>query len=98
MGEKPYGIDPSVLERIAIEIKEVVSTGVELALVVGGGNIFRGVSGASAGMDRASADYMGMLATVMNSVALQDQPEALSREALAPAVHEEGLVRPVLEQ
>lgn len=75
MGEKPYGIDPKVLERIASELKEVIDSGVELAVVIGGGNIFRGVSGASAGMDRASADYMGMLATVMNSLALQDQLE-----------------------
>lgn len=75
MGDKPYGIDPKILERLSLEIKEVVSLGVQLALVVGGGNIFRGISGASAGMDRASADYMGMLATVMNSLALQDQLE-----------------------
>lgn len=75
MGEKPYGIDPKVLERIAGELKDIIESGIELALVIGGGNIFRGVSGASAGMDRASADYMGMLATVMNSLALQDQLE-----------------------
>lgn len=75
MGDKPYGIDAKVLERISVEVKEVVGLGVELALVIGGGNIFRGISGASAGMDRASADYMGMLATVMNSLALQDQLE-----------------------
>lgn len=75
MGDKPYGIDPKVLERIAGELKEVIRSGVELAVVIGGGNIFRGISGASAGMDRASADYMGMLATVMNSLALQDQLE-----------------------
>lgn len=72
MGEKPYGIDPKVLERISAELKEVIEEGIELAIVIGGGNIFRGISGASAGMDRASADYMGMLATVMNSLALQD--------------------------
>lgn len=77
MGDKPYGIDPVFLERICAELKEVVESGVELALVVGGGNIFRGVSGASAGMDRASADYMGMLATVMNALALQDKLEKL---------------------
>ncbi|MGA0163128.1 MAG: UMP kinase [Bdellovibrionota bacterium] len=75
MGEKAYGIDPVVLERIALEVREVIESGVQLALVIGGGNIFRGISGASAGMDRASADYMGMLATVMNSLALQDQLE-----------------------
>lgn len=75
MGDKAYGIDPVVLERIALEVREVIESGVQLALVIGGGNIFRGISGASAGMDRASADYMGMLATVMNSLALQDQLE-----------------------
>ena len=75
MGDHSYGIDPKVVERLADEIREVVESGVEIALVVGGGNIFRGMSGSAAGMDRASADYMGMLATVMNSLALQDQLE-----------------------
>lgn len=75
MGDQNYGIDPKVIERIAGEVKEVVQMGVEVALVIGGGNIFRGISGASSGMDRASADYMGMLATVMNSLALQDHLE-----------------------
>lgn len=76
MGSKPYGIDPQVLSSISKELKLIVDSGLELAIVIGGGNIFRGVSGASAGMDRASADYMGMLATVMNSLALQDQMES----------------------
>ena len=75
MGKLNYGIDPLILDQIAEELKEIHGLGIELALVVGGGNIFRGVSGSSAGMDRASADYMGMLATVMNSLALQDQLE-----------------------
>lgn len=75
MGDQPYGIDPKVIDRISREIKEVREAGVEIAIVIGGGNIFRGISGASAGMDRASADYMGMLATVMNSLALQDHLE-----------------------
>jgi uridylate kinase len=78
MGDQTFGIDPKVIERIAGEIKEVIDMGVEVALVVGGGNIFRGISGASSGMDRASADYMGMLATVMNSLALQDHLEKLN--------------------
>lgn len=78
MGDQSYGIDSKILERIAKEIKEVIESGVEVAIVIGGGNIFRGISGASAGMDRASADYMGMLATVMNSLALQDQLEKLN--------------------
>ena len=77
VGEEGYGISPDVLGRIAEEIADTVkSTGVELALVVGGGNIFRGVSSSARGMDRASADYMGMLATVMNAMALQTAIEA----------------------
>ncbi|MCI5071982.1 UMP kinase [bacterium] len=71
-----YGISPSILSRLSLELKEVMSTGVELAIVIGGGNIFRGVAGASKGMDRASADYMGMLATTINALALQDALEA----------------------
>lgn len=75
MGEVGYGIDPLVVQRIAEEVREVHSLGVEIALVVGGGNIFRGIKASASGMDRASADYMGMLATVMNAVALQDALE-----------------------
>lgn len=77
MGEAGYGIDPKVVYRVAREIKEVADLGTETALVVGGGNIFRGLKASAAGMDRASADYMGMLATVMNAVALQDALEKL---------------------
>jgi uridylate kinase len=77
MGDAGYGIDPNVVKRIAVEVEEVHSLGVEIALVVGGGNIFRGLAASAAGMDRASADYMGMLATVMNAVALQDALEKL---------------------
>ncbi|HMX26428.1 MAG TPA: uridine monophosphate kinase, partial [Blastocatellia bacterium] len=72
MGDTGYGIDPKVVRRIAQEVKEVHDLGVEIALVVGGGNIFRGLSASAMGIDRASADYMGMLATVMNAIALQD--------------------------
>jgi uridylate kinase len=72
MGESPYGIDRGTLERIVSEISDVVRMGVETAVVIGGGNIFRGVALGAAGMDRATADYMGMLATVMNALALQD--------------------------
>jgi uridylate kinase len=75
MGEGKYGIHPPTLFRIANEVKEVAAAGVELAIVIGGGNIFRGVAGSTEGMDRASADYMGMLATVINSMALQDALE-----------------------
>ncbi len=74
-GDSGYGISTEVLGQIANELVETAALGVELALVVGGGNIFRGVSGSAAGMDRATADYMGMLATVMNAVALQDALE-----------------------
>jgi uridylate kinase len=76
MGDKGYGIDPAVLAGIADEIIDVQSLGVEVALVIGGGNIFRGIAASTAGMDRASADYMGMLATVINSLALQDALES----------------------
>jgi len=74
-GEQGYGIDPEVITAIAAEIKEVVALGVQVALVIGGGNIFRGLAASSKGMDRASADYMGMLATCMNSLAMQDALE-----------------------
>lgn len=75
MGEQNFGIDPTVLKRIAAEVKALADAGVQVAIVIGGGNIFRGVSLAAAGMDRANADYMGMLATVINSLAIQDAME-----------------------
>ncbi|MDT8346304.1 MAG: UMP kinase [Flavobacteriaceae bacterium] len=75
MGEKNYGIDAQRLEEYAEEIKAVVDTGVQVAIVIGGGNIFRGVSGASRGMDRVQADHMGMLATIINGLALQSALE-----------------------
>lgn len=75
-GEQGYGIDPIVMQSIASQIKEVVAQDVEVAVVVGGGNIWRGIAGSAKGMDRATADYMGMLATVMNALALQDALEA----------------------
>ncbi len=75
MGEAGYGIDPAVLESLSRQIRTVNAAGVEVAIVVGGGNIFRGLAAASSGMDRAQADFMGMLATVMNSLALQDALE-----------------------
>jgi uridylate kinase len=70
-----YGIDPPVLERIGAEIRDVVELGVEMAIVIGGGNIFRGIAASAVGMDRATADYMGMLATIINALALQDALE-----------------------
>jgi uridylate kinase len=77
MGEGKYGISPKTLSAIAQDVKDVVDLGVEIALTIGGGNIFRGVSGATEGMDRSSADYMGMLATVINAMALQDAMEKI---------------------
>ena len=71
-GDLGYGIDPKVVDNLADEIAEIVKDGVQLAIVVGGGNIFRGLAGSAEGMDRAQADYIGMLATVMNALALQD--------------------------
>ncbi|HAN30904.1 MAG TPA: UMP kinase [Myxococcales bacterium] len=79
-GSAGFGIDPPTLDRIAREIQAIHALGVQLAIVIGGGNIFRGMAGAAAGMDRASADYMGMLATVMNSLAIQDAIEHLGIE------------------
>jgi uridylate kinase len=74
-GSVGYGIDPPVLERVAAEIRDVVDLGVEMAVVIGGGNIFRGIAASAGGMDRATADYMGMLATIINALALQDALE-----------------------
>jgi len=75
MGEREFGLDPAVVERIANEIQSVLKLGVEVCVVIGGGNIFRGVSGAASGMERATADYMGMLATVINALSLQGSLE-----------------------
>jgi len=75
MGKYEYGIDPAILDSIAKDVKELNQTGVQVAMVIGGGNIFRGVSLASEGMDRVTADHMGMLATVINALALQDAME-----------------------
>ncbi|MDF2684722.1 MAG: kinase, partial [Brevibacillus sp.] len=77
-GDLGYGIDPKVIFSVANQIKEIVELGVQVAVVVGGGNIWRGLSGSSKGMDRATADYMGMLATIMNSLALQDGLEQVN--------------------
>ena len=76
-GEDPYGISPHVIQEIAQEIQEVKDLGMEVAIVIGGGNIFRGIAASSKGMDRASSDYMGMLATVLNALALQDALEKI---------------------
>ena len=83
MGDRDYGLDPVTVERIASEIRAVTELGVEICVVIGGGNIFRGMSGAATGMERATADYMGMLATVMNALAMQN---ALERAGAATRV------------
>ncbi len=83
MGDKPYGIDPAIVQSISEDVAKVVSKGTQLAIVVGGGNIFRGLKGSSEGMDRATADYVGMLATVMNAITLQD---GLERTGVATRV------------
>lgn len=80
MGANAFGIDPATVNEIALQIEEIHQLKVEIAIVVGGGNIFRGMASAARGMDRATADYMGMLATVMNSLALQDSLEKLGLE------------------
>ena len=77
MGKLPYGIDPEMVGTVAQQVKDVVATGVEVCLVIGGGNIFRGMAGAAAGMERATGDYMGMLATVMNALAMQNALEQI---------------------
>jgi uridylate kinase len=83
MGDDAYGINRETIDRITAEVKEILNLGVEVGVVIGGGNIFRGVAPAAAGMDRATADYMGMLATVMNALALQD---AMRRQGLKSRV------------
>jgi uridylate kinase len=99
MGEGGYGISPEVLTRAATELKEVVATGVQLAIVVGGGNIFRGVAPTAANMERVTADYIGMLATVMNAMALQD---ALASQDvpthLQSAIHLDQIAEPYNRQ
>jgi len=77
MGDREYGIDPLVIQTVAQEVQEVRALGVEVAIVIGGGNIYRGVAASAKGMDRTSADHMGMLATVINSLALQDSLEKM---------------------
>lgn len=93
-GEQGYGISPEIITAIAGEIREVVDQGVQLALVIGGGNIFRGLAASSKGMDRASADYMGMLATMINSLAMQD---ALEKVGVATRVQSAIAMQEVAE-
>jgi uridylate kinase len=94
MGERDYGLDPAMVARIADEIATVHALGVELCLVIGGGNIFRGISGAAVGMERASGDYIGMLATVINSLAMQNE---LERRGVATRVQSAITMQAVCE-
>ncbi len=98
MGDNDFGIDPAVIKRMAAEVNEVIKAGVEVGLVIGGGNIFRGVGLSASGMDRATADYMGMLATVMNALSFQDaleKQQATARVMSALAINQvcEGYIR-----
>ena len=99
MGNKPYGIDSEVISRYAEEIKTVVSNGAQLAIVIGGGNIFRGVQGADDGMDRVQADHMGMLATVINGLALQSSLERIGVQTrLQSAIQMDKICEPFIRR
>ena len=99
LGEKSYGVDPKRILAYSKEIKEIVDSGIELAIVIGGGNIFRGVSGASNGIDRVQADYMGMLATVINGLALQSSLEDLKIQTrLQTAFNIEAVAEPYIKR
>ncbi len=98
-GDQGFGVDPVVLEKVATEVKELVQLGVEVALVVGGGNIFRGLKASAEGMDRATADYMGMLATVMNAIALQDALERIGADTrVLSAIEMKELAEPYIRR
>lgn len=98
-GERDYGIDPSVILEIAGEIKEVKNLGVETAIVIGGGNIFRGVAASAKGIDRVSADHMGMLATILNGIALQDALEKMGvHTRLQTAIEMRELAEPFIRR
>lgn len=97
MGDDAYGINRETIDRIVSEVKEVVGLGVEVGVVIGGGNIFRGVAPGAAGMDRATADYMGMLATVMNALALQDAMRRVGiRSRVQSAINIEQVAEPYI--
>ena len=99
LGEKSYGVDPKRILAYSEEIKEIIDSGVEIAIVIGGGNIFRGVSGASNGIDRVQADYMGMLATVINGLALQRSLEDLEVQTrLQTAFKIEAVAEPYIKR
>ena len=97
MGSQPFGIDTDFVASLAAEVKAAKETGLELCLVIGGGNIFRGMAGAAKGMDRAQADYMGMLATIMNALAMQSAPEKLGVDTrVQSAIQMDAVCEPVI--
>ena len=99
MGDQAFGIDPAVVAELAREVKAAKDSGLELCLVIGGGNIFRGMAGAAAGMDRAQADYMGMLATVMNALAMQNALEQIGvHTRVQSAVQMDQVCEPVIRR
>jgi len=99
MGEQEFGIDPAYVLRLAEEVKAAKETGLEICLVIGGGNIFRGMAGAAQGMDRAQADYMGMLATVMNALAMQSALEQLGVDTrVQSAIQMDQVCEPVIRR
>ncbi len=99
MGDKPYGIDPEIVASIAEDVSKVVARGTQLAIVVGGGNIFRGLKGSAAGMDRATADYVGMLATVMNAITIQDGLERAGVETrVQTAIEMQQIAEPYIRR
>jgi uridylate kinase len=99
MGEQAYGVDPVVANRIAEDIAEIQSLGVQTSIVIGGGNIFRGLAASARGMDRSTADYMGMLATVINALALQDVLEKIGvNTRVMTAIRMESLAEPYIRR
>lgn len=99
MGDKDYGLDPATVNRVASDIKEVVDTGFEVCVVVGAGNIFRGVSGAATGMDRTTADYMGMLGIVINALALQNALEHMGVQTrVQTAIRMDSICEPYIRR
>ena len=99
MGDQPFGIHPETVARMAMEVKAAKDAGFELCLVIGGGNIFRGIAGAAKGMDRAQADYMGMLATVMNALAMQNALEQLGVDTrVQSAIQMDQVCEPVIRR
>ncbi len=99
MGDQPFGIDPAVATQVAKEIGEVAAMGVQIGVVVGGGNLFRGLAASAKGMDRATADYMGMLATVINALALQDALEKLGVSTrVAAAIEMRAVAEPFIRR